>query len=75
MDFPDALILLKSGEKVRRDSWKPGRYVWLWEPTLNLGHLSYIELVVLKPEMQRAPWTPSRCDLLEENWEIFCNWS
>lgn len=74
-DFGAALHILKSGGQVRRPNWHEDRYIQLRpaEPEhpkpFKSAVASYIELCDVRGS--HAPWTPTRCDLLEEDWTIW----
>jgi Protein of unknown function (DUF2829) len=63
VDFSRALLALKAGRSCRRLDWHRPRFVCLRQPSDSLG---YFEMVM--SDGQRAPWTPSRCDLFGEDW-------
>ncbi|MER9524052.1 DUF2829 domain-containing protein [Mesorhizobium sp. M0292] len=68
-DFSAALCRMKiHGAKVRRQAWKPNKYVWL-KPASEES-MSYPELVYIDGSGRKAPWGVTRCDLLEADWEI-----
>ncbi len=66
MNFSDALVMLKAGYALRRAAWKPNKWVELREATDS--SMSYLELRYT--DGRRAPWGVTRCDLLEEDWQL-----
>jgi len=61
-------IKRKCDTRAFRKAWKPGKYI-----ILNPGSnkiLSFIELKYDEENRLGAPWTPTRCDLIENDWEI-----
>lgn len=65
--FEHALKEIKCGVPWRRMAWKRGKAVVLYPAHSLHKTMSYIALMM--PDGQRAPWTPTRCDLLESDWE------
>lgn len=69
MDFPSALsAAIKDGARIRRLAWKQNKDVWI-RPEGN-DSMSYPELVYTDFSGRRAPWQPTRCDMLENDWLI-----
>jgi hypothetical protein len=70
--FEHALWLVKAGHKVSREGWNRRNTKFLRLRPPSNGTVSYIELVYLPgeryPEGITAPWSPTRCDLLEDDW-------
>jgi hypothetical protein len=64
--FEGALVGIKGHERWRRSGWRKGSYVYL-EYGLRGQYESFI--AVHTHDGRFAPWTPSRCDLLERDWE------
>lgn len=65
--FEYALPEIKLGIPWRRMAWKPGKAIVL-HPGSSLHKLMPF-IALMLPNGQRAPWTPTRCDLLERDWE------
>jgi hypothetical protein len=65
MGFEDALRFLKDGQAMAREDWRRARCVRLVSPK-EPPALSYLEIEM--SDGSRAPWTPTRCDLLETDW-------
>ncbi|KQT59958.1 hypothetical protein ASG52_19730 [Methylobacterium sp. Leaf456] len=61
-----ALAAIKRGASCRRKAWKPGKSVRLTRP--KSPALSYLALVYDSGVI--TPWTPTRCDQLEEDWIV-----
>lgn len=61
-----ALAAMKLGASCRRQAWKPGKTVRLMTP--QAPALSYLAIVY--DDGRQAPWTPTRCDQLEDDWLI-----
>ena len=76
LNFGDALILLKSGQKVARLGWN-GVGLWLElqvpdvnsKMTLPYIFISYPENAKTTPGA-RVPWLASQTDVLAEDWVI-----
>ena len=72
MGFEHVLFDMKHVPKIgtagfwRRRGWKRNAFIYLATPS---GFESFI--AVRTDDGRIAPWTPSRCDLLEEDWERF----
>jgi hypothetical protein len=68
MPFEEALIYLKKGLKVSRSGWNAkGMWIAMQRPAANsLMTLPYIYIKTASD--QCAPWTPSQCDVLAEDW-------
>lgn len=64
--FEHALRELRLGITWRRAVWKKGKVIVL-HPGTAAGMMSFIALLL--PGGGFAPWTPTRCDLLEQDWE------
>lgn len=62
--FSWALGAIKDGEHWRRSGWRPGSYVFLQGPATGFDGF----IAIHTHDDRRAPWTPSRCDLLENDW-------
>lgn len=70
LDFGDALMELKVGNKVARKGWNgKGQYIALYEPTVDSDmHLPYIFIKTVQNET--VPWLASQADLLAEDWMV-----
>jgi len=79
--FEVALKKLKEGKAVAREAWgdfgKPeAKYILLmgesYEQTLNITLSSFLAIIYPIRSKYKdgliSPWTPTRCDLLEEDW-------
>lgn len=75
MDFGNAIQVLKSGGKVRRDGWN-GKGLWLElqtpdahsKMTLPYLYLNYPDDAQNTPGA-RVPWLASQTDVLAEDWQ------
>ena len=65
--FEIAFKWFKDGHRISRKGWK-GRRKWIELAPAAGKHLSYLCLVY--EDGTKSPWTPTRCDLLEEDWDI-----
>lgn len=71
MDFSEAFNLLKADKAVRRSKWKPRQYLYLYHPLPDSGfRYTFFALYMGNSREGSVPWTPNRCDLLEEDWEV-----
>ncbi len=73
MDFSDALLLIKHGEKMRRKTWagnEPlvGGYVELLD--INHGIAPMLMMGGFPDGMMRFLFAASQQDILAEDWEI-----
>lgn len=70
MDFSQALIALKNGQKVSRQGWNgKGMYLSIQFPDEgSMNKQSYIFIVPY--EGGRVPWVASQPDLLSQDWLI-----
>lgn len=50
---------------MRRKAWKPDKIVYLRPADEEL-----LSFLVMKTDHGSAPYTPARCDLIEDDWEI-----
>lgn len=68
MGFEHVLFDMKHGMNGlwRRKGWKANAFIFVADRS---GYESFI--AVCTDEGRRAPWTPSRCDLFEQDWERF----
>lgn len=64
--YSAALAAMRLGAACRRQAWKPGKTVRIVAP--QAPALSYLALVY--DDGRQAPWTPTRCDQLEDDWLI-----
>lgn len=65
--FSGALLRIKQGEQWRRRRWKPNSFIFL--QGARSGYTSFI--AIHTDDGLLAPWTPSRCDLLEPDWCVY----
>ena len=79
MDFGQALIELKNGNKVKRKGWNgDGIFLALQVPDKNSKMTQpyiYIDTLGLKTNNPnapkgRVPWLASQTDMLTEDWEV-----
>jgi hypothetical protein len=84
MNFSDALVALKRGERVRRKGWNKGMYLFLVDGSefqVNRVPLNKIypegtwvtyhaHIDMFTAEGYVVPWLASQADLLDEDWEI-----
>ena len=79
MDFGQALIELKNGNKVKRKGWNgDGIFLALQVPDKNSKMTQpyiYIDTLGLKTNNPnapkgRVPWLASQTDILTEDWEV-----
>ena len=79
MDFGQALIELKNGNKVKRKGWNgDGIFLVLQVPDKNSKMTQpyiYIDTLGLKTNNPnapkgRVPWLASQTDMLAEDWEV-----
>lgn len=66
--FEHALIDIKRGGRWRRVAWHKGTFIYLTTVSF-VGFDPFIAVYSAK-EDKFAPWTPSRCDLLESDWDV-----
>lgn len=71
LTFSDALARVKEGFYMHRLAWKPNKFVRIRQPLE--GSLDYLELAYV--DGRRTPWTPTRCDLMEDDWCEFSHQS
>ncbi|MDR3502989.1 MAG: DUF2829 domain-containing protein [Legionella sp.] len=67
LDFSVALSYIKGCCRLRRAAWKPNKWVELNEGSKDIP--SFIELKYNDGRLG-VPWTPTRCDMLECDWEF-----
>jgi hypothetical protein len=68
MDFGQALIELRSGEKLTRFHWNgPGQWVELADSD---GKMTEPYLFLHDSYDRRIPWTPSQTDVLALDWKV-----
>lgn len=72
MNFSDALVKIKTGERLRRAGWNgKGQFVYLAVGVAHFGEQFQPFLILHNAQGQRQPgWLPSMGDLLAEDWEI-----
>ena len=71
LTFSQALNEIKLGYKAKRVAWKGrSKYVILKKSSDPL-EMSYLQLVY--DDGSSAPWTATRCDLVEEDWVVITN--
>lgn len=64
--YSAALSAMKLGASCQRRAWRPGKSVRIITP--QPPALSYLALVY--EDGRLAPWTPTRCDQLEDDWLV-----
>ena len=71
MDFGEALLLLKEGERVTRVGWNAsGQYVKLQTPDeFSKMRRPYLYLCPIDGAL--VPWVPTQSDVLAEDWRKF----
>jgi len=83
MNFGQALIELKNGNKVKRKGWNgDGIFLALQVPDKNSKMTQpyiYIDTLGLKTNNPnapkgRVPWLASQTDMLAEDWEVINAW-
>lgn len=70
MPFEEALKHIKNGCRVARSGWN-GKGMWAALQRPDAGSkmtLPYIYMKTAKGEY--APWTPTQCDIMAEDWVI-----
>jgi hypothetical protein len=68
MDFSDALIHLKAGDRISRGYWPAGdKALYLADRTDGLGKTIYFSTF----RGSEGIWIPSNADLLAEDWVTF----
>lgn len=69
MNFSQALVAVKRGEKITRGGWNgAGQYVELQTPDEN-SKMSLPYLYITTVNGKRVPWLASQTDLLAEDWD------
>lgn len=58
------ITMFKEGAHMRRKAWKPDKIVYLRPADTEL-----LSFLVMKTDHGSAPYTPARCDLIEDDWE------
>lgn len=73
MNFSQALVHLKIGDKAFRTGWNGARQtLGLQTPDENSANtLPYIFIITV--DGKRVPWVASQTDLLSEDWEVIEN--
>lgn len=71
LGFEHVLFDMKHGPQIgagfwRRRGWKKNAFIFRTDE----GAMEPF-IAVCTTEGRRAPWTPSRCDLFEQDWERF----
>jgi Protein of unknown function (DUF2829) len=80
MNFGDALVQLKKGERVARSGWN-GKNMWLKlqvpdehsKMTLPYIYIEYPPGHPAYPMGSRVPWLASQTDALAEDWSLVHN--
>lgn len=67
MDFSAALLALKNDKLLKRKNWKPARFIYLQKDSNN----EYSHIKLMMENEKTVPWSPNRCDLLENDWEFY----
>ena len=79
MDFGEAILALKDGQKMARDGWNgKGIFIELQVPDTNSKMTSpyiYIDTTGLQTDNEAAPkslvpWLASQTDMLAEDWGV-----
>lgn len=84
MNFGQMLESLKTGSRVRRESWRPNVYIYLvpgssfkvsrpplsdhFDDGTDITYLPHID--VFDRDGNCGVWTATHCDILAENWKI-----
>jgi hypothetical protein len=70
MGFEEALRHIKNGGRAARSGWN-GKGMWaaLWHPHPD-DAMTLPYIYMKNPKGDYAPWTPTQCDVLAEDWEI-----
>mgnify|MGYP003633889142 CR=1 FL=1 len=70
MDFSEALLKIKSGERLKREGWNgKNQYIFLYDiGKQDPFWSSYI--VIMNEQAVKVPWLASQGDLLAEDWVI-----
>lgn len=70
MNFGDALVMLKEGQKVCRFGWNgKGMWIELQKPT-NLSKMTLPYIFMKTVDDQLVPWLASQTDILAEDWMV-----
>jgi hypothetical protein len=68
MNFGQALMTLKAGNKIYRIGWN-GKGMWLGLQMPDAGSANTLPYVyMITADGKRVPWTASQTDLLAEDW-------
>lgn len=77
LDFSDALVRLRLGDKLSRPIWGPGKWVEYVRPihvSLNgSAHRRVAHLVIVEnfqPTPEQTPYQPTQQDLLATDWKL-----
>lgn len=75
MDFSEALVFLKDGEKLARKNWNgEGMYIEMFVPKNKPAsqrlyeEIPYIRMRTV--DFKLVPWLASQTDLLSEDWVV-----
>lgn len=70
-DFENALSELKQGKPIARKTWlKKGIWVDLEKSDIAYLQLNFPLGHTYHPEGGNAPWTPTHCDILANDWLV-----
>jgi len=70
MNFSDALVLLKAGNKVARRGWN-GKGMWLNLQVPDPHSKMTLPYIYMKTaDDHQVPWLASQTDILAEDWEL-----
>lgn len=68
MPFEEALKHVKNGYRVARNGWNSkGMWIAMQIPDKN-SFMTLPYIYIKTTSGQRAPWTPTQCDILAEDW-------
>ena len=71
MNFGDALVALKAGQKVTRSGWNgKGMWLGLQKPDLETGKMTLPYIYMKTADNHLVPWLASQTDILASDWMI-----
>lgn len=72
--FSAALYLCKRGARMARQGWSKRNIKWVEIVSVEQMNCTFPALVYppgsMYPEGIIAPWTPTRCDMMEDDWYV-----